>query len=92
MKLFSKISNGIKLFNKSANDGSLFRKVNNTARKIDHSVMRVGEFIKPVANSFGVGGTVNPLIDKGVKKIHLMRNSLEKAVNMPVNQLTNNYA
>jgi hypothetical protein len=54
MKLFNKIGNGVKLFNKSLNDGSLFRKVNNTARKIDHSAMRVGEFIKPVANSFGV--------------------------------------
>ena len=40
----------------------IFQKISNTARKIDNSVMRVGAFIKPVADVVGMGGYVNSAV------------------------------
>ncbi len=81
--LFQKQGNSSKLFSKVGNDGNLFRKVDNTARKIDNSVMRVGAFIKPVADYVGVGNYVND----AVNGTHAARNALEKSIRTPVNDL-----
>jgi len=83
MSLFNKLGNTSKLFTKVGNDGTLFRKIDNTARKFDNSVMRVGAFIKPVADVMGMGGYVN----SAVNDVHAIRNGLEKAIKTPVNDL-----
>lgn len=85
--LFSKIGNSTKLFGKMGNDGNLFRKFDNTARKVDNSVMRVGAFIKPVADMAGLGSYVND----AVNGTHAIRNGLEKAIKTPVNDLRRNF-
>ena len=81
--LFNKLGNSSKLFNKVGNDGKMFRKISNTARKIDNTVMRVGSFIKPVADYVGVGNYVND----AVNGTHAVRNALEKSIRTPVNDL-----
>ena len=88
MSLFNKLGGSTKLFTKVGNDGTLFRKIGNTARKIDNSVMRVGAFIKPVADVVGMGGYVN----SAVNDVHAMRNGLEKAIKTPINDLRRNFA
>ena len=86
--MFNKVGNSSKLFNKVGNDGKIFNKISNTARKIDNSVMRVGAFIKPVADVVGMGGYVN----SAVNDVHAIRNGLEKAIKTPINDLRRNFA
>ena len=86
--MFNKVGNSSKLFNKVGNDGKIFQKISNTARKIDNSVMRVGAFIKPVADVVGMGGYVN----SAVNDVHAIRNGLEKAIKTPINDLRRNFA
>jgi hypothetical protein len=81
--LFQKQGNSQQMFSKLGRDQNLFRKIDNTSRKIDNSVMRVGAFIKPVADMVGAGGYVN----SAVNGTHAIRNSLEKAIHTPVNDL-----
>ena len=85
--MFNKVGNSSKLFNKVGNDGKIFQKISNTARKIDNSVMRVGAFIKPVADVVGMGGYVN----SAVNDVHAIRNGLEKAIKTPINDLRRNF-
>ena len=86
--MFNKVGNSSKLVNKVGNDGKIFNKISNTARKIDNSVMRVGAFIKPVADVVGMGGYVN----SAVNDVHAIRNGLEKAIKTPINDLRRNFA
>ena len=86
--LFQKQGNGSELFKKIANDKNLFRKFDNTSRKIDNSVARIGAFIKPVANMAHMGGYV----DDVVNSVHAVRNGLEKAIHTPMNEIRSSYA
>ena len=86
--LFSKQGNGSELFKKIINDKNLFRKFDNTSRKIDNSVARVGAFIKPVANMAHMGGYV----DDVVNGVHAVHNGLEKAVHTPMSQVRSSFA
>jgi len=81
--LFNKLGNTSKLFNKVGNDGKMFRKISNTAHKFNNSVMRVGSFIKPVADYVGVGNYVNDAVNGP----HAVRYALEKSIRTPVNDL-----
>ena len=84
MGLFDKITQGASnLFNKVTNDPNLFRKIDNTARKIDNSVVRVGAFLKPIANIAGLGGVV----DSAVAGVHGLRNNLERSVKQPIGKI-----
>jgi len=76
------------LFGKVKSGNGLFGKIDDTARKIDNSVMRVGAFIKPLADNFGLGSYVRD----GVNEVHAIRNGLEKAIKAPVNDLRKNFA
>ena len=86
--LFSKQGNPSELFKKIANDKNLFRKFDNTSRKVDNSVARIGAFIKPVANMAHLGGYV----DDAVNGVHAIRNGLEKATKTPMNEIRSSYA
>jgi len=86
--LFQKQGNGSELFKKIANDKNLFRKFDNTARKVDNSVARIGAFIKPVANMAHMGGYV----DDVVNGVHAVRNGLEKATKTPMSQIRGSFA
>jgi len=86
--LFSKQGNGSELFKKIANDKNLFRKFDNTSRKIDNSVARIGAFIKPVANMAHMGGYV----DDVVNGVHAVHNGLEKATKTPMSQIRGSFA
>ncbi len=91
MKLFSKISEGAtKLFHKIGNENHLFRKISNTARKIDNTVAKVGRFLVPTANHFGYHG-IGSLISNGVDSVHQIRNNLEKAIKEPVSDIRKNH-
>ncbi len=91
MKLFSKISEGAtKLFNKIGNENHLFRKINNTARKIDNSVAKIGQFLVPTAHHFGFHGAAN-LIANTADSVHAVRNHLEKAIKEPVSDIRKNH-
>lgn len=81
--LFGKVGNSSKLFTKAGQGGNLFRKIDNTARKIDNSVLRVGAFLKPAADYVGVGNYVNDAVNGS----HAIRNALEKSIRTPVNDL-----
>ena len=86
--LFSKQGNGSELLKKIVNDKNLFRKFDNTSRKVDNSVARIGAFIKPVANMAHMGD----FVDDAVNSVHAVRNGLEKAVHTPMNELRSSYA
>jgi hypothetical protein len=91
MKLFSKISEGAtKLFNKIGNENHLFRKISNTARKVDNSVSRIGAFLVPTARNFGYNGVAS-LISNGVDSVHQIRNNLEKAIKQDPSDIRKNH-
>jgi hypothetical protein len=91
MKLFSKISEGAtKLFQKMGQENHLFRKISNTARKIDNSVAKVGRFLVPTAHRLGFGSVGN-FLSNGVDTVHAIRNDLEKAIKDPVSDIRRNH-
>jgi hypothetical protein len=100
MSFFNKMSNSAgRLFNKATSKGGIFDKVNVALRKGDNTVQRVGAFIRPIADQFGlgdvVGGAVNKfsaLATRGRDLNRDIRNNLERAVKAPMSELQNNYA
>ena len=86
--LFQKQGNVQQLFTKLGKDKNLFRKFDNTSRKIDNSVARVGAFIHPVADMVHMGG----FVDDAVNGVHAVRNGLEKATKTPMNEIRRKYA
>jgi hypothetical protein len=92
MKLFSKISQGAtKLFNKVTSDPNFMRKVSNTARKVDNSVMRVGDFLANTANTLGFA-PIGSAIRGGASAVHAIRNDLEKTIRAPMGEVRSHYA
>ena len=101
MSFFNKIgSNAQKLFNKSMSRNGIFNKVNEYARKADNSVARVGHFIRPIADQFGLGGVVNGAVNRvhdlknQVTNVNnSIRNGLERSVKAPIGDIhKSNYA
>ena len=91
---FTKVGvNARKIFNKSANDPNIYRKIQNTARKVDNSAARVGHFLTSTANSLGFN-KIGGYIKDGTDAIHDIRNNLEKSISTPLNQIRDkvNYA
>ena len=85
MSLFSKVHAGAtRLFQKvGGNDPHLWRKVSNTARKVDNSVTRVGNFLASSAHAIGAPRMVTDGALSVAGGVHAVRNNLEKAVNTP---------
>jgi ABC-type transporter Mla subunit MlaD len=93
MKLFSKISHGAsKMFNKASDSApTMYRKFNNTIRKVDNSVARVGNFIANSSDHF----TGNKLLGDSVRgitsSVHQTRknlqNDLEKSIKGNLNDV-----
>jgi len=100
MSFFNKLGNSAgRLFNKATNKGGIFDKINVALRKGDNTVQRVGAFIRPIADQFGlgdvVGGAVNKfstLATKGRDLNRDIRNNLERAVKAPMSDIKSNYA
>ena len=100
MSFFNKIGNSAgRLFNKATSKGGIFDRVNVTLRKGDNTVQRVGAFIRPIADQFGlgdvVGGAVNKfsaLATQGRDLNRDIRNNLERAVKAPMSDIKSNYA
>lgn len=99
--MFNKVSQGAtKLFNKSMGRNGIFNKVNEYARKADNSIQRVGNFIRPVANHFGLGDVVKNGLNhvhnlrlQATNGVNTVRNGLERAVKAPINDINHsNYA
>jgi phosphohistidine swiveling domain-containing protein len=86
MSLFKKLGEAPKLFSKVFNDPTLFRKISNTARKIDNSVARVGNFLTSTAKNIGLG-SIAPRISGVTDAVHNIRNGLEKAISAPINEV-----
>ncbi len=90
-KLFRKIEDGAKYFTKMGNTNTLFRKIENTGRKIDNSVARVGNFLINTSKSLGLPNPVASTIQQGVNLVHNTRtgikNNLEKAIHAPLSDV-----
>ena len=86
--MFQKLGNATQLFTKLGKDKNLFRKFDNTARKVDNSIARIGAFIHPVADMAHLGG----FVDDAVNGVHAVRNGHEKAIHTPMNEIRSNYA
>jgi hypothetical protein len=82
MSLFQKSRNTLgKLFT-TGNAKTLFRKIGNTAHKIDHVVQRVGPFLSTIAGALGQpeisAGILGGMgVVKGIRNVH---DSLQKAI------------
>ena len=82
MSFFNKVSQGAgRLFNKVVQDKNIFRKITNTAKKIDSGINKVGNFLSPVAKLYGVDG----MLKTGMSASNQIANSLEKYA-MPLHQ------
>jgi hypothetical protein len=101
MTFFNKVSNNAgKLFNKAMGTNGIFNKINEIGRKADNSIQRVGSFIRPIANHFGLGDVVkngltqvHNLRMKGTDAVNSVKNGLERAVKAPMNDINrSNYA
>jgi hypothetical protein len=86
MNLFQKLGEAPKMFSKLYNDPHLFRKVTNTARKVDNSIARVGNFLVNTAKNIGLGGFA-PAITGVTNAVHRVRNGLEKAIKAPISEI-----
>jgi len=79
MTLFNKIVGGSTLFNK-------ITRTPNLLRKIDNSVARVGSFLQPTLNHFGMGALGN-VVGNIVRGAHAIKNNLEKSIHTPMNEI-----
>jgi hypothetical protein len=87
MSWFNKLQNGAqKLFTKTVNDPNIFRKIGNTARKVDNSIARVGHFLSNTANTMGMTPLAG-MINSGVNAAHQIRNNLEKSIHAPLSDI-----
>ena len=86
--LFKKLGKSTQLFNKLGKTDNFFRKLDNTSRKVDNSVARIGAFLHPVADMVHMGG----FVDDAVNSVHAVRNGLEKATKTPMNEIRSKYA
>ena len=94
-QLFQKVTQGANsLFNKSMGRNGIFNKIDTGVRKFDNSVQRVGHFIRPIADHFGLGHAVQSGVDlvhsssndvRGANRA--IRNNLEKSVKAPINDI-----
>ena len=88
MSFFNKLASGAhKLFSKvGGHDPNFFRKVGNTARKIDNSVQRVGNFLASSATSLGLH-PIADAINGATASGHEIRNNLERSIRAPINEV-----
>ena len=85
MSFFNKVTQGAgRLFNKVVQDRNIFRKITNTAKKIDGGINKVGNFISPVAKMYGLDG----MLRTGMNATHQIANGLEKYA-MPLHEARN---
>jgi len=101
MKLFNKISGDVtKLFNKvNSSAPILMRKFNNTIRKADNTVGRVGNFISNTNSQLGGPSIVGDTAKYVAGKVHdtrkqimntenVIKNNLEKAIHSPMKEIS----
>ena len=86
--VFNKLGKTTQLFNKIGKTDNFFRKLDNTSRKVDNSVARIGAFIHPVADMAHMGG----FVDDAVNSVHAVHNGLEKALKTPIGEIRSKYA
>ena len=86
--IFNKLGKTTSLFNKMGKTDNFFRKLDNTSRKVDNSVARIGAFIHPVADMAHMGG----FVDDAVNGVHAVHNGLEKAIHTPMSQIRSSFA
>ena len=82
MSFFNKVSQGAgRLFGKAIADKNIFRKITNTAKRIDGGINKVGNFLSPLAKLYGVDG----MLKTGMAASNQVSNALEKYA-MPLHQ------
>ena len=87
MSFFNKVSRGAtRLFGKLSQDNNIFRKITNTAKRIDSGVNKVGNFISSLAKMYGLDG----MLRTGMAATHQIANGLEKYA-MPLHEARNNH-
>ena len=87
---FQKVGQGSgKMFNKVSNNPNFFSKFSNTARKIDNSIARVGNFLQPTLNM--VNPALGGMVQQCVNAVHQIRNNLEKSITAPMRQIRNTH-
>ena len=92
MKLFEKLKHGAGvLFNKLTNDPTVFNKIVQGARKADNTISRVGHLASNVAEHFNRPDLARA-INQGVNTSNQLRNNLEKAVELDMNDINSNNA
>jgi len=95
MSLFNKISQGAnKLYSKAMGNNGIFDKMNTFMRKGDNTVQRIGHFIRPIADKFGMGEVVKNIMNKvhdykvaGTNQVNAIKNNLEKSVSAPMSEI-----
>ena len=92
MGLFRKVNSGIRMFSKTVSNPNLFRKISNTARKVDNSILRVGSFLVSAGNSlpYGIGKPLSLLGKETAQTAHKLRLGLEKAGARDLAKIKNN--
>jgi hypothetical protein len=80
------------MFSKPFSDPTLFRKINNSARKVDNSILRVGSFLVSAGNSipYGLGKPLTVLGKETARTVHKIRLGLEKASTKDLGKIKNN--
>ena len=80
MSLYNKLQKtGSKLYSKAVNTPNLFRKVNN-------SILKGASFVKNVADAYGLS-PVSQIATNVARGSNVIKNSLEKSIRAPVNEL-----
>jgi hypothetical protein len=86
---FQKLGQGAKkFFTKTLTDPNLFRKIGNTASKIDNTVQRVGSFLQPIVTAYNP--EMGMALNAGLNTSHAVTNNLEKSINAPISQIQAN--
>ena len=83
---FQKLKQGAnKFFTKTLTDPNLFRKIGNTASKIDNGIQRVGSFLQPIVSA--VNPEMGMALNAGMNTSHAITNNLEKSINSPIEHI-----
>ena len=85
-KFFKKLGNDTKrFFTKTLTDPNLFRKIGNTAAKIDNTVQRVGSFLQPIVSA--VNPEAGMALGEGLATSSAISNNLERSIKTPMSQI-----
>jgi hypothetical protein len=85
-KFFKKLGQDTKkFFTKTLTDPNLFRKIGNTAAKVNNSVQRVGAFLQPLVTAYNPAAGM--ALGEGLATSSAISNNLERSINTPMSQI-----